>query len=161
VIVTGRTADAPKLALARRLGADATIDVEAEDCRARVRELTGGCGADVVIEVASSALGPVAEALHCAADAGRVVLAGMKGFVAIPDFLSDLVVVKELELRGAFGVTSRAYRAAIRLLEAGTVPVHEMHTHDFALADAALAIRTLAGEAGTPSIHSCLVPSLG
>jgi threonine dehydrogenase-like Zn-dependent dehydrogenase len=161
VIVTGVTADAPKLALAQRLGADATIDVEQEDVRARVRELTAGRGADVVVEVASSAVRPVADALHCAADAGRVVLAGMKGFVGIPDFVSDLVVVKELEVRGAFGVTSRAYRSAIRLLEAGTTPVHEMHTHDFPLADAELAIRTLAGEAGPPSIHSCLVPALG
>lgn len=161
IIVTGTGADAPKLALARRLGADATIDVERENLRARVRELTDGRGADVVIEVASSAVGPVADALHCAADAGRVVLAGVKGFVAIPELVSDLVVVKELEVRGAFGVTSRAYRAAIRMLEAGTVPVHEMHTHDFGLAEAERAIRTLAGEMGPPSIHSCLVPSLG
>jgi len=161
VIVTGVSADAEKLTLARRLGADVVIDVEQEDLRTRVREVTNGRGADVVIEVASSAARPVADALHCAADGGRVVLAAMKGFVAIPEFVSDLVVVKELEVRGAFGVTSRAYRAAIRLLEDGAVPVAAMHTHDFALPDAERAIRTLAGEMGPPSIHSALLPSLG
>jgi threonine dehydrogenase-like Zn-dependent dehydrogenase len=125
-----------------------------------VKELTGGRGAEVVIEVASAAPGPVADALHCAADAGRIVLAGVKGFVPIPDFVSDLVVVKELTVQGAFGVTSPAYRAAIRLIEAGRIPVERMHTHDFPLEEAERAIRTLAGEVGTPSIHSCLVPAL-
>jgi hypothetical protein len=34
-----------------------------------------------------------------------------------------------------------------------------MHTHDFALEEADLAIRTLAGQVdGERSIHSCLIP---
>jgi len=70
--------------------------------------------------------------------------------------------VKELHLLGAFGVTSPSYAAAIRLIESGRVPVERMHTHDFALGDAAHAIELLAGEvAGEQSIHSCLVPGLG
>src|ERR671930_493296 len=48
IIVTGLSRDARKLALARELGADHVIDVEQEDTRVRVRELTGGRGADVV-----------------------------------------------------------------------------------------------------------------
>jgi threonine dehydrogenase-like Zn-dependent dehydrogenase len=159
IIVTGLTRDARKLALARELGADHTIDVEVEDVRARVRELTGGRGADVVVEVTANATEPVAEALHCVATGGRIVLAGVKGFRAVPDFVSDLVVVKEITIRGAFAVTSRAYEAAIRLIEAGNVPLGRIHTHDFGLEDAELAIRTLAGEApGEASIHSCLRP---
>jgi threonine dehydrogenase-like Zn-dependent dehydrogenase len=162
IIVTGTTRDTAKLVLARVLGADHTIDVEQEDVRARVRELTGGRGADVVVEVAAAAAAPVAEALHYAAPGGRIVLAGVKGFKAVPDFLSDLIVVKELSVLGAFGVTSPAYRAAIRLIESGRVPVERMHTHDFPLEEAARAIRTLAGEEpGESSIHSCLVPGGG
>ena len=163
VIVTGTRRDARKLALARTLGADHVIDVDEQDLRARVRELTGGRGADVVIEVAAAALAPVADALHAAATGGRVVLAGVKGFRAVPDFVSDLVVVKELHVLGAFGVTSPAYRAAIGLLESGRVPaLAAMHTHEFPLEDAARAIRTLAGEEpGEPSIHSCLLPGAG
>jgi threonine dehydrogenase-like Zn-dependent dehydrogenase len=73
--------------------------------------------------------------------------------------VSDLVVLKEATIVGAFAVTSRAYGAAIRLIESGRVPIAEMHTHDFALADAERAIRTLAGEVpGESSIHSCLLP---
>ena len=159
VIVTGLARDARKLALARELGADHVIDVEAEDARVRVRELTGGRGADVVVEVTANAPEPVAEALHYVATGGRIVLAGVKGLKAVPDFLSDLVVAKEITIQGAFGVTSRAYAAAIRLIESGRVPLEKMHTHDFRLEDAERAIQTLAGEVpGDASIHSCLVP---
>ena len=60
---------------------------------------------------------------------------------------------------GAIGVTSLGYRSAIRLIESGRVPLERMHTHDFALADAELAIRTLAREIpDDESIHSCLIP---
>jgi threonine dehydrogenase-like Zn-dependent dehydrogenase len=162
IIVTGTTRDADKLALARELGADHTIDVEQEDVRDRVRELTHGRGADVIIEVAAAALAPLAESLWYAASGARIVLAGVKGFRPVPDFVSDMIVVKELTLLGAFGVTSPAYRAAIRLIESGRAPLEKLHTHDFGLADADHAIRLLAGEiAGEQSIHSCLLPSLG
>ncbi len=37
--------------------------------------------------------------------------------------------------------------------------MERMHTHDFDLADASLAIRTLARQVpGDESIHSCLIP---
>lgn len=161
IIVTGLARDAAKLELAKALGADHVIDVEHENANRRVKELTNGHGADVVIEVSANSPVPVAEALHYAAIGGRIVLAGIKGFKAVPDFVSDLVVVKELHILGAFGVTSPSYRAAIRLIESGRVPVERMHTHDFALEDAERAIQMLAGEIpGEQSVHSCLVPSL-
>jgi len=159
IIVTGLTRDARKLALAKELGADEVINVETEDARARVRELTGGRGADVVIEVSSYATEPIAEALYYVATGGRIVLAGVKGFKSVPDFISDLIVVKEITVLGAFGVTSPSYEAAIRLIESRRVPLAKLHTHDFPLEQAELAIRTLGGEVeGEASIHSCLVP---
>jgi 2-desacetyl-2-hydroxyethyl bacteriochlorophyllide A dehydrogenase len=159
ILVTGLAADANKLQLARAFGADHTIDVENEDAKRRVRELTGGRGADVVIDVTPYATAPVAEALDYAAPGGRVILAGTKGFKPVPEFVSDKLVLKEITLRGAIGVTSSGYRAAIRLIESGRLPLAKLHTHDFALRDAELAIRTLAREIpGVESIHSCLVP---
>jgi threonine dehydrogenase-like Zn-dependent dehydrogenase len=92
---------------------------------------------------------------------GTVVLAGVKGFKPVPDFISDLIVVKEIRIRGVLGVTSAAYRAAIKVIESGTVPLAKMHTHDFALERAEEAILTLAGRTdGAASIHSCLRPDL-
>ena len=127
--------------------------------RQRVSELTGGRGADVVVEVTSYATAPVAESLRYVRPGGTVVLAGVKGGKAVPDFISDLAVTKEITIRGVIGVTSSGYRSAIALLESRSVPVEKMHTHEFPLREAELAIRMLAGEVpGERSIHSCLLP---
>lgn len=161
IVVTGLAADAKKLALARELGADATVDVENEDARRRILELTGGQGADVVVEVSSYATEPVAAALDYVAPGGTIVLAGVKGWKPVPGFVSDKIVLKEITVKGAMGVTSRAYRDAIRLLEGRRVPVERMHTHEFALRDADTALRMLGREIpGEESIHSCLLPAL-
>ncbi len=159
IIVTGLSADEKKLELARQFGADYTINVENENTVKRVKAITDGRGADVVVDVSAYATKPVADALSLVRPGGTVVLAGVKGFKAVEGFVSDLVVLKEISIKGAIGVTSSGYRSAIRLLESGRVPVERMHTHDFALADAELAIRTLAREVpGDGSIHSCLIP---
>jgi len=159
IIVTGLAADAEKLELARKFGADFTIDVDNENTKQRVRELTDGAGADVVVDVSSYATKPVAESLDYVRMGGTVVLAGVKGFREIPDFVSDKIVMKEIAIRGAIGVTSSGYGKAIQLIESGKYPIEAMHTHDFGLRDAELAIRTLAREIeGEESIHSCLIP---
>ena len=159
IIVTGLRRDAHKLALAKEFGADHVIDIESEDARARVHELTDGRGADVVVEVSAYATEPVAEALRYVAAGGRIVLASVKGFKPVADFVSDLIVVKEVTIQGAFGVTARAYDSAIRLIESGRVPLAKMHTHDFPLEEAERAIQTLAGEVpGESSVHSCILP---
>jgi threonine dehydrogenase-like Zn-dependent dehydrogenase len=159
IIVSGLASDAHKLALAEKFGATDIIDVEAEPTADRVFELTDGACADVVLEVASSATAPVVDALHCARPGGTVVLAGIKGFKPIPDFVSDVIVIKELTVKGVFAVTARAYRWAVRTLEASPLPLAEMHTHDFVLADTEQAIRTLAGEfPGEHAIHCSVLP---
>ncbi len=158
VIVTGLAADAPKLALAREFGADHTIDVENESAKQRIREITDGRGADVVVDVTAYATRPVAEALDYVCMGGTIVLAGVKGFKPIDDFVTDKIVLKEVRLQGAIGVTSSGYESAIRLIESGRVPVEKMHTHDFPLHEAEEAILTLAGERSERSIHSCLLP---
>jgi threonine dehydrogenase-like Zn-dependent dehydrogenase len=153
---SGRESDA------KRFGANATIDVENENAKQRIEELTDGIGADVVVDVSSYSTQPVRDALDFVTPGGTVVLAGVKGSKPIPDFVSDKIVRKEISIRGAIGVTSSGYASAIRLLESGNSPISEMHTHQFDLRDAELAIRTLAREIpGQESIHSCLIPSAG
>lgn len=168
IIVTGLAADAKKLEIARNFGADHTIDVENEDPKRRIREITNGRGADVVVDVTPYATQPVRGALDYVRRGGTIVLAGVKGFTmeggratpkAVPDFVSDMVVWKEITIKGAIGVLSSGYRKAIDLIESRTVPLKLMHTHDFPLQEADLAIRTLARQVdGQGSIHSCLIP---
>lgn len=67
--------------------------------------------------------------------------------------------VKEITIKGAIGVTTSGYQNAIRIIEEGIIPIEKMHTHNFKLTDAELAIKTLAREiSGEESIHSCLIP---
>lgn len=158
ITVTGLAADAKKLEVAKFYGADHTINVEEENSVKRVKQITDG-GADVVIDVSAYATQPVRDALDMVRPGGTIVLAGVKGMKAVDDFISDLIVLKEINIRGAIGVTSTGYKNAINLIESGRVDFQKMHTHEFDLADADLAIRTLGREVeGEGSIHSCLIP---
>lgn len=159
IIVTGLAADANKMALAKHYGATHTIDVQNENPIHRVKEITDGRGADIVVDVSSYATEPVAQALQMVKMGGDIVLAGVKGFRAVDQFISDYVVLKEITIHGAIGVTSTGYRKAINLIETSDIEFEKMHTHDFDLADAELAIKTLARQIeGEESIHSCLIP---
>lgn len=161
VIVTGLEADRPKMEIAKLFGADHTIDVQNENAKQKVREYTGGKGADVVVDVSSYATEPVTDALSFVRPGGTIVLAGVKGFKPVPGFVSDLIVMKEITIKGAIGVTSSGYSNAIKLLESRVVPFEKMHTHDFDVTEAELAIKTLARQIpGEESIHSCLIPNL-
>jgi len=159
IIVTGLSRDAGKLALAREFGADHTIDVEAEDTVVRVREITGGDGVDVVLELTPMADQPIRDALHAVRWGGRVVLAGLKGGRPV-ELSTDLIINKALTVVGAFSVDSRAYAEAIRLIETGRFPLARMHTHTFGLDDIGRAIETLAGEVpGKDAVHVAIVPT--
>jgi threonine dehydrogenase-like Zn-dependent dehydrogenase len=159
IIVTGLSRDERKLALARDFGAHHTIDVERDDLVRRVREITDGALADVVIDVSAVANEPVVQAVDVAKRGGTVVLAGMKGPRPVEHFYNDRVVVKELTIRGVFGVDSAAYAPAVRLIESGKYPLAKMHTHTLPLEDAEHALKLLAGDIeGEEAIHIALVP---
>ena len=161
IIVTGLAVDAEKLRIAKAFGADYTIDVENEDAKQRIREITNGKGADIVVDVTSYAVEPVAESLSYVRSGGTIVLAGMKGYKNIPGFVSDKIMMKEITIKGVIGVTSTGYDKAIKLIEARSAPLEMMHTHNFDLRDAERAIQVLAREIpNEESIHSCLIPGL-
>ena len=75
IVAVGAPAD--RLAFARRMGATESLGLEIvpEERGARVRRLTGGRGADVVIE-ASGAPEAVPQALDLVRDGGRVIVVG-------------------------------------------------------------------------------------
>src|SRR3990170_7392315 len=159
IIVTGLSADERKLALAREFGAHHTIDVEREDLVRRVREITDGSMADIVVDVSAYANEPVTQAIDVARRGGTVVLAGMKGPKPVEGFFNDRVVAKELTIKGVFGVDFHAYEPAIRLIESGKYPLERMHTHTLPLEEAERALRILAREVpGEEAIHIALVP---
>jgi alcohol dehydrogenase len=158
VLVTGHgPRDAPRLALARALGADLTVDVASEDPVAALRGAAGR-GADVVVDVTAKAPAALGQAVSLARAGGTIVLAGTRGAAGSTGFDPDVVVFKELRILGALGVDVVAYRAALDLLATGDPYAGIPHdVRELARAPSLLA--DLAGEgAAVPPLHGVLTP---
>ena len=70
---------------------------------------------------------PIVDAIDCATIGGTVILAGVKGMKPVANLVSDKVVLKEITLRGAIGVTWDHYERAIRLIESRKLPLEKLH----------------------------------
>lgn len=145
VIATGLASDAQGFALARRFGADATIDVQSEDVVERVRELTGGLLADVVVDVTGSG-DAVRTSLDLVRSSGTVVSAGVTGDKTLTPLPLDTLLYKEIRLQGVFTYDSRAVRRALALVKRDRYPFEEIITHTFPLDRAEEAVRTAGRE---------------
>jgi threonine dehydrogenase-like Zn-dependent dehydrogenase len=145
VIMTGLARDAHKLAIALEMGVDATIDVEHEDVRERVTELTGGALADVVIDVVPSTPSTVTDAVDLARTRGTIVLAGVKGDRPVPGLRSDAIVLKALTIKGARGKRSRCYPLAIEMLAAKRFQFERLAPRSYPLSETLAAIEDMAG----------------
>jgi threonine dehydrogenase-like Zn-dependent dehydrogenase len=158
VVVTGLGRDAAKLALARELGADATVNAETDDVVASVREATGG-GAEVVVDTTPFAPQSLNHAVAIAVRRGRIVVAGLKGLRPTRDFPADDVIYKELTLRGVLSMPVDETFRAIDLIESGRYPFAKMHTCSLPLEQAEEAIDALAGKIpGVNPVHLAIVP---
>lgn len=158
IIVTDLERSAGKLEFARELGADATIVADREDVVARVHDLTGGRGADIVVDVTPVATQPILDAVAFVRNGGTIVLSGVKGGPRA-EIDTDELVRKSITMRGVFTVDSPAYRRAIRLLESGAQPFERLHTASYPLERAEEAIHHLAGRLdGPPAINVAIAP---
>src|SRR6266545_2572796 len=158
IVITGLSRDAHKLALARELGADVTIDVETEDVVASAREATGG-GAEVVVDTTPYAPQSLNHAVAIALRKGRIVVAGLKGQKLAHELPVDDIIYKELTIRGVLSMSVDDTFRAIELIESGGYPFEKMHTHSFPLDQAEDAIHALAGRIpGLNPLHIAIVP---
>ena len=158
IIVTGTTRDAARLELAKRLGADAVIDVQTEDPLARIMELTGGKGLDVVLDCTSGAgTAPVMLGIDALKRReGTLLIQGE--LAAFPDFPVKKVTEKSITIKSARGHSFRACELAVKQLASGRFPLQELVTHRFGLSDVDRAIRAVGGEAGEDVVHVSLLP---
>lgn len=92
------TSTAEKAAKAKKLGADEVIDSSKEDVPARVRELTGKAGVDVVIDHVGAATVP--GSLRSLTKGGRLVSCGATSGPKV-DLMMNLVFFKSLSVLGS------------------------------------------------------------
>ena len=108
----------PRLALARRMGADLVLNASAEDVPARIRQATGGRGADVVLEMSGHPRG-LRDGLRALGNGGWVSLLGLPSGPVDID-LANEVIFKEAHLVGIFGRRMwRTWEQATALLRKG------------------------------------------
>lgn len=159
IIVTGLRSDAFKLEIARQLGATTTLFAEDSDVPAAVLDLTGGRGADLVLDTTPNAFHPVQDAIKAVRVRGAIVFAGLKGYRPMPDFPLDVVTHKQLRLIGALASGHWATQQAIRTVESGRFPLHLLHTHTLPIEQLEHAIHLLAGEVpGEQALHVSVTP---
>jgi L-iditol 2-dehydrogenase len=122
--------------IAKRLGADATVDPSAGDPIDAVKELTKG-GADLVIE-ASGHASSLANVFEYARPEGRVSMVGINIGQKFPVELGK-IQIKNLTVRGCIG-SPGVWPSAIRFLERTGIDLSPIQTHSFVLDDALTAL---------------------
>ena len=114
--------DDDKLALAKRIGADYTINSKTENLHERLQVITNGLGPDVVIEAVGSPATYIM-AVNEVGFTGRVVCIGYaKSEVT---FQTKYFVQKELDIRGSRNALPEDFRAVVRYLQQGDCPLEE------------------------------------
>lgn len=153
IMVSGLARDAKRLEIARKLGAQVTVDIESEDLVARVKDATGGEGADVVVNV-SGGRGAVAQGIAVAGKRSTVVLAAPGS----EEISVGSVGRRNLVLKWAHGHSYASVELAIQMIASGKYPLDEISTHTFGLSQVDEAIKAVAGEGAPGAIHVSVIP---
>ncbi|MGE3840205.1 MAG: zinc-binding dehydrogenase [Vicinamibacterales bacterium] len=159
IIVTGMTRDAPRLDVARQLGASHTIDVQREDPLARIMEVTGGRGVDVVLDCSGGGgSAPVLLGIEATKRRGGVMVVQGEGNATFPDFPLGRLTRKGMTLKSARGHSYRAVELGLQLLASHRYPIELMTTHRFGLAQVDYAIKSVGGQGAPGAIHVSVLP---
>jgi threonine dehydrogenase-like Zn-dependent dehydrogenase len=156
VLVGGLASDAPRLALAERLGAQ-TFDVSAGDPVEAVRELTGGALGDLVVDLVGAGPETFGVAAAMVGQLGRLVLAGAK-----TDPLSVLdtgALIRRVQtVHGVRGRAPESVRRSIELLARGGCGLREVPSYDVALSEVGDVLARLVAGEGPDTPHVVVRP---
>jgi L-iditol 2-dehydrogenase len=132
-----------RLEAARRFGAEATFQAD-EDLPARIREVNEGRLADFVI-VCTGAKSALLQVLEMVERGGTVLFfAPTDPGVTIPVSINELFFRRDTTLTTSYAGSPADYQTALRLVRAGNLPVRQMITHRFSLAEASLGFQLVA-----------------
>ena len=118
-------------------------DAVRDDAVVQVRDLTEGDGADVVVN-ATGFPGSFASAVSMVRDAGTIVEVGAFVDMGGEQFNPAVICGRSLTIMGTGGEDLLAYPGTLQLLARhhDRIPLHEMVSHRFRIADAATALTT-------------------
>ncbi len=157
VFVAGLSRDTYRLDIAKKLGADAVIDVEREDIRERIAELTDGRGLDSVVDTTSSRSAQVIfDGIDILKHKGGVIVA--QGIPTVPDFPMGKFTRKYITRKSARGHSYKSVEIGLQYIASGRFPLHLLTTDRFGLDAVDRAIRSTGGEVSSTSIHVTVAP---
>src|SRR5882757_8851875 len=136
VILTGTRNK--RLAIGKELGADRVINIADENAVEVVKQLTGGVGADYVVECAGTEA-TVNQAIHMTNRGGKICLAAFPHDPVTTDLA--YLVKNNIYIYGIRGEGRSATRRAMALMAEKRFDATRIHTHTFALADLPTALR--------------------
>lgn len=129
LIVTSRSEW--KLDLAKKFGADAAVNAEKEDPVARIKEATGGRGADIVIEAAGLQQ-TIKQSIEAVGPGGTILQFGIST-EPIEAFNFFHLYFKELLLVGSRATMGEEFEPSLKLISTGAVNVKPLISHEFPL----------------------------
>ncbi len=144
---------AEKLAKCMESGAEATLDASKEDLREAILDLTGGAGADVIVDFVCTARG-VEACLHALGKGGRFLAMGANRIEPFP-FAPRALLREEQQIMGSRYATRQDVIDSLGLVARGDV--HPLVSETYALEEANLAHERL--EKGCVTGRAALVVS--
>lgn len=144
---------AERLAMAKELGADVTVDGSAEDAVQGIRGLTRGIGADAALDCTGHPTAR-ADALRSACLWGRVCFIGLGKPVTFD--VSRDIINKQLTVYGSRTFSTVGLEEVARFVVDRKVPLAKLISHEFGLEQAPEAFRQFA--AGLPGKCVFAVP---
>jgi len=123
-----------RLELAKSLVADLAINPKREDPLQRVKQVTDGEGADVVIEVVGSS-STILETIDLVRPGGRILVAGLsvESFVTEPPTFWMRQLLKEVTIETSRSYAANDWDVAIKLASRGDINCRALVTHRFGL----------------------------
>lgn len=133
-----------RLQVALKMGADVIVDYEKEDPVCRIKEITGGAGADEVFECAGSEAA-IGQAVNVVRKGGKVALLGIYGSDSIPVPLKT-VVLNQVSILGSRANPGASERV-ITMMASGQINAGSLVTHEFPLEKIKEAVDTFTNRA--------------
>ncbi len=130
-----------KLKVSKEYGATDVINTATEDPFARVMAITGGKGADVVIEAVGHP-SVLEMAMLLVARGGRIVQFGFPAQGAKAQLEPFAILQREITITGSW-INPYTYPRALAMLSSGTVSVDHLITHCLALKDYEMGIHMI------------------
>ena len=139
----------------RRYGADLCVDPSSEDLLKIVKDMSGGFGADLVVE-ATGNVGSMKQAFDIVRNNGRISFLGGNPEEETPFAIGRLMMggIRAQGLLGSPGIWDRA----IKLIDQNKIDLRPLSTHQFPLSEAAAAFDMVKNPKSADFVKVTLIP---